>query len=145
MVLDLLSGLRPLVGDGRGGAAELDGDGCRPAAAAAELGALDRRRGGVAQHLQMLGHRRLAYPKLCGDRVHDCTSRMLPGGQELQDPTPDGITQDVQRVHADNLSIKTYIGQELLLLDDRRFPVLAHGAVADLDENWVNPPSARDP
>jgi hypothetical protein len=38
---------------------------------------------------------------------------MLPRGYELQDPTPDGVTQDVQRVHAPTLSGNTYISQEL--------------------------------
>jgi hypothetical protein len=80
----------------------------------------------------MLGHRRLAYPKLCGDRIHHSASRMLARGDELQDPTTDRITQDVKRVHGQTLSIGTYISQELFIaLDDRGFPVSrSHGNVA---------------
>jgi len=30
---------------------------------------------------------------------------MFPSGQELQDPTPDGIAEDIQRVHPATVSI----------------------------------------
>jgi hypothetical protein len=87
---------------------------------------------GLSEHPQMLGHRRLAYPKLCGDRIHHSASRMLARCDELKDPTTDGITQDVKRVHGQTLSIGTYISQELFIaLDDRGFPVSrSHGNVA---------------
>ena len=55
---------------------------------------------GLPEHSQVLRHRRLSYAELCRDRCHHRTGRMLARGQELEDPTPDGITEDIQRVHA---------------------------------------------
>ncbi len=70
---------------------------------------------GLPEHSQVLRHRRLSYAKLRRDRCHHRTGRMLPQGQELEDPTPDGITEDIQRVHTATLSIDTYISQSLSL------------------------------
>ena len=71
---------------------------------------------GLPEHSQVLRHRRLSYAKLCRDRCHHRTGRMLARGQELEDPTPDGITEDIQRVHTATLSVITYISQNLSYL-----------------------------
>jgi hypothetical protein len=63
----------------------------------------------------MLGHRRLADAEFCGDRLHHRASRLFAGGQELQDPTPDRITEDVESVHMATLSKSTYISQDLFM------------------------------
>jgi hypothetical protein len=49
---------------------------------------------------------------------------MLPGSQELQDPSPDGITEDVQRVHWVRLSMRTYISKDLYF--PTRRPISIH-------------------
>jgi hypothetical protein len=84
-------------------------DGIKPAGPFGTYG----RETGFPEHFQMLRDRRLGDSKLCGDRVHHCAGRMLLDGQELHDPTSDGITQDVKCVHPATLSISTYISQDL--------------------------------
>jgi hypothetical protein len=47
----------------------------------------------------MLGHRGLRDPELPLYDAPDVTGRALPINQQLQDPPPDGVTEDVERVH----------------------------------------------
>jgi hypothetical protein len=47
----------------------------------------------------VLGHRRLRDPELRGDHRDDLARGVLALGQELHDPTPDWISEDVERVH----------------------------------------------
>jgi len=63
----------------------------------------------LAQHAQMLGHRRLRDAELLPHDLDD-----LPGGaftreQELEDAPPDRVAQDIERVHASVLSVLAYI------------------------------------
>jgi hypothetical protein len=53
----------------------------------------------VAQHLEVLGDRRLRDPELGSDHRDDLARRVLALGQELHDPAPDRIAEDVERVH----------------------------------------------
>ena len=64
-------------------------------------GALGAHRGEprVAQHPEVLGDRGLADPELGRDRIADRARRHLALGQELEDPPPDGITENVERLH----------------------------------------------
>lgn len=71
---------------------------------------------GLPEHSQVLRHRRLSDAKLRRDRCHHSTGRMLARGQELEDPTPDGITEDIQSVHKATLLVITYISQNLSYL-----------------------------
>ena len=57
----------------------------------------------------MLGNRRLADAEFRRDRLHYSAGRVLASGQQFQDPTPHGISEDVQCVHSVNISILTYI------------------------------------
>ncbi len=63
----------------------------------------DRREPTVPEDLQVLRHRRLRDPELILDGGRDRPGRQLTFGQELQDPAPNGIAQDVERVHRDRL------------------------------------------
>jgi hypothetical protein len=59
----------------------------------------------------VLRDRRLAdaeFPlNLCGD----VAGRPLASGQQLKDPTPDRIAEDIERVHPPTLTAQTYITQ----------------------------------
>lgn len=53
----------------------------------------------VAQHFELLRHRGLGDAELLRDHLHDLARGVLAEGQELQDATPNRITQDVEGVH----------------------------------------------
>ena len=63
------------------------------------LGA-DGREAALAQHAQVLGDGRLGDPELRLDDGADRARRPLAVGQQLQDPPPDRVAEDVERVHA---------------------------------------------
>ena len=77
----------PRIGDGI--------DGVEPAGA---LGA-DRGEPVVPQHPQVLRHSRLRDAELPLDDLGDRTGGPLPIGEQLQDPAPDRITEDIEGVH----------------------------------------------
>ena len=72
-----------------------ESDGVQPPRA---LGA-DRREAAVAQDLEMLRHGRLRDPELGLDDGGDRARSRLPFGEELEDPPPDRVAEDVERVH----------------------------------------------
>ena len=72
----------------------------------------------------MLRYRRLTDAELRGDRLHHEAGWMLAGSQELQDPSPDGISEDVQRVHWVRLSMRAYISKDLYF--PTRRPISIH-------------------
>jgi hypothetical protein len=47
----------------------------------------------------MLRHRRLGDAELTLDDGADRPGRLLTTGEQLEDPAPDRITEDVERVH----------------------------------------------
>ena len=53
----------------------------------------------LAQHAQVLRDGRLAYAEFGLDGRGDGASARLPGGEELEDAPPDGITQHVKCMH----------------------------------------------
>ena len=61
----------------------------------------DRREAAVAQHPEMLRDGRLRDPELGLDDGGQRPGGQLPIGEQLQDPPSDRVTQDVERVHAD--------------------------------------------
>ena len=54
---------------------------------------------GFSKHPQMLGNRRLADAKFRRYGLHHCAGWMLTCSQQLQDPAPDGVTQNIHCVH----------------------------------------------
>ena len=52
----------------------------------------------------MLGHRRLGDAELAVDHRRDLAGAHLAIGQQLQDPAPGRIAEDVERVHGHNLN-----------------------------------------
>src|SRR6185503_795309 len=58
-----------------------------------------RREAVVPQHLEVLGHRRLADPELALDGGADFASRHLAAGQQFHNATPYRIPEDVEGVH----------------------------------------------
>ena len=59
----------------------------------------DGREPAVAQDLEVLRDGRLRDPELRLDDVADRAGRQLAVGEELEDPPPDRVAQDVERVH----------------------------------------------
>jgi hypothetical protein len=62
----------------------------------------------------VLGHRRLGQPELALDAVDDRPGGELATGQQLQDPTPHGIAEDVKRMHGhyykqNQILVKPYV------------------------------------
>jgi len=55
----------------------------------------------LTQHLQVLGDRRLADPELRPHRRRQLPRGRLPVGEQFQQPAPDRVAEDVERVHAD--------------------------------------------
>jgi hypothetical protein len=78
--------------------------------AAGALGA-DGREAGLPQHPQVLRDARLGDPELVLDDRGDGTRRLLAVGQQLQDPAPDRIAEDVERVHAGSIAAAAYISR----------------------------------
>ena len=62
----------------------------------------DRREPAVAQDLEVLRDRRLRDPELGLDDGGDRPGGVLAFGEELQDPPPDRVAEDVERVHEGN-------------------------------------------
>jgi hypothetical protein len=58
---------------------------------------------GVAQDFQMLGHGWLRDPEFRLDDGGDRARRQLTIGEELEDPTADWVSEDVERVHGEIL------------------------------------------
>jgi hypothetical protein len=54
-------------------------------------------------------------PELGLDDGCDRTGGQLAVGKQLQDPPPDGVTEDVERVHDRSIEVMTYISQGLVL------------------------------
>ena len=75
-------------------------DGVQPPGA---IGA-DGREPVLPKHPQVLGHRRLADPELGADPRRDIAGRALLLGEELQDPSTNGVTHDVERLHGTDIS-----------------------------------------
>ena len=71
----------------------------------------DRREPAVAQDLEVLRHGRLRDPELGLDDGRDRPRGQLAVGEQLEDPAPDRVSQDVERVHAANIQGTTYISQ----------------------------------
>ena len=71
-------------------------DGVEPAGA---LGS-DGREPAVAQHPQVLRHGRLRDAELRLDDGGDRARGQLAIGEQLEDPAPDRVAEDVERVHA---------------------------------------------
>ena len=63
----------------------------------------DRRKPAVAEDLEVLRDRRLRDAELRLDDLRDRARGALAVGEELEDPAADGVTQDVERVHAGNI------------------------------------------
>ncbi len=59
----------------------------------------------------MLGDRGLADPELLMDHVTHHARRPLAIGQQLEDATADGVSQNVKREHRAIVSAKTYISR----------------------------------
>src|SRR5690606_21162748 len=53
----------------------------------------------VPQHSQVLRDGRLAYAELGCDYLDDRPRAALSIGEQLQDPSPHGVTENVERVH----------------------------------------------
>jgi len=53
----------------------------------------------LAQHLQVEGNRGLAYPELLADPFGEFPRGPLAVDEQLQQTTPDRVTEDVERVH----------------------------------------------
>src|SRR3954463_9776105 len=53
----------------------------------------------LAQHLEMLRHRRLGDAELGADRLHHFAGRHLSRTEQFEDATADGIGQDFEGVH----------------------------------------------
>jgi hypothetical protein len=64
---------------------------------------------------EMLGHPGLGDAELLLDHLRNCSRGLLPTGQQLQDPAPDGIAENVERVHPATMSMLAYISQGALL------------------------------
>ena len=58
-----------------------------------------RREPALSQHLQLLRDRRLGDAELPRDDFDDLAGGVLTLGEELQDPAPNGIAEDVERMH----------------------------------------------
>jgi len=58
-----------------------------------------RREAGLSQHAQVLRHPGLRDPEVGLDDLADRAGGLLSVGQELEDPSPDRIAQNVERVH----------------------------------------------
>src|SRR5690606_21672463 len=65
----------------------------------------------LAQHFQVLGDGGLGDAVLALDDGGDRAGAQLAVGEELQDPAPDGVAEDVERVHAPSVSADPYISQ----------------------------------
>jgi hypothetical protein len=63
----------------------------------------------VAQHPEMLRHRRLGDPELGLHDGADLAGRLLAVCEQFQDPAPHRITEDIERMHADIISALPYI------------------------------------
>ena len=59
----------------------------------------DGREPAVTEDLEVLGHRRLRDPELGLDDGRDRPRGQLAIGEQLEDPSPDRVSQDVERVH----------------------------------------------
>ena len=57
------------------------------------------RESAIAEDLEVLRHGRLRDPELCLDDRTDRTGGHLTIGQQLQDPAPDGVSEDIECVH----------------------------------------------
>jgi hypothetical protein len=72
----------------------------------------DRREPALPQHLEVLGHGRLGDPELRLDDGRDGPGRELALGEQLEDPSSDGVAQDIERVHGSAIVEATaYISQ----------------------------------
>ena len=74
--------------------------------AAPAVGA-DRGEAALAQHLELHGHRRLPDPELPRDHLDHVAGRLLAAGQQLEDPAPDRVAEDVEGVHS-GTTLPTY-------------------------------------
>jgi hypothetical protein len=63
----------------------------------------------VAEYPEVLGDGGLADAELFADRRGDPAGRQLPVGEQLQDPAPDRIAENVEGVHGSTISVMTYI------------------------------------
>jgi hypothetical protein len=84
--------VEPLVGGGELG-------GLDRVQAARALG-VDRREAGLAQHPEVLGHGRLRDAELLVDDAAQLSGGGLSVGEQLEDATSHGVSEDVERVHA---------------------------------------------
>src|SRR5262245_24223308 len=72
----------------------------------------DGREPAVAEYAEMLRDGRLRDAELGLDDRRDGPGRQLAVGEELEDPPPHRVTEDVERVHAGKISAATYISQD---------------------------------
>ena len=59
----------------------------------------------------MLGHGRLRHPELRLDDRGDLPRRTLAVCEQLEQPSPDGISENIERVHDNGISCAPYISQ----------------------------------
>ena len=86
----------------------------------------DRREPAVAQNLEVLRHGRLRDPELRLDDGRDRPRSQLAVGEQLEDPSPDRVSQDVESVHeAQDRRLRLYKSRVILwgpTLDGRPLP-----------------------
>jgi hypothetical protein len=63
---------------------------------------MDRREPAIPQDLEVLRHGRLRDPELGPDNGRDGPRGQLAVGEQLEDPPPDRVSQNVERVHEDD-------------------------------------------
>ena len=59
----------------------------------------------------MLRHRRLGDAELALDDLADGAGRELAVGHQLEDPPPDRVAQNVERMHGQMILVASYISQ----------------------------------
>ena len=71
-----------------------------------------RRKTGVAQHAEVLGHSRLRDSELCLDHGAQRARALFTLGQQFQDPAPDRVTKNVEGMHTPTISALAYISRD---------------------------------
>ena len=80
----------------------------------------DGREAALPQDLEMLRDGGLRDPELVPDAGADRPVVELALGEELEDPAPDGIAENIERVHEHSVSARAYISQSCSLRPIRR-------------------------
>ena len=77
--------------------------------AAVRKGRADADEAGLPQHPQVLGHGRLRDAEVALHDGGQLAGGVLAVGQQLEDPAPHRVSEDVERVHPANLPAHAYI------------------------------------